>query len=433
MRSRKGKGNRRVLGLSTFLLAVFACFLLYDASHKLASLGRSEILQTRQTKELSDHRAAVGAARDAARQKRVLEKSPLSPEELGSLRRKWASAVNLPDASELDAYSKKVRVENLFLHQGNYKRLLRHYLEDMDGGDGNSSTSGSEGTDSVDGVDAFITNRRSFPASLRFLRNYNFDTCAVVGNSGSLLNATFGKCIDSHHVVLRFNQAPRGDSGNNLKRQVGSKTTFRLINTRWTHKYGDGSPSLQGLPLETGVTMVATRAHPRLYESLAEMLKKKRPDVKLLYLSSRVISSARNLLVAFRRKLVEDEAGEYEKIPGGNTPSSGLVGVYALLQACRTLDVYGFGLDDSAGDAQGYHYFDILSPAHGKRKDSMNPTHSFDTEKLLLRSLQAGGALNLCEARRGDRKARRECGLQVQNSPNRRAADSSAGLFDMID
>ena len=61
----------------------------------------------------------------------------------------------------------------------------------------------------------------------------------------------------------------------------------------------------------------------------------------------------------------------------------------------------------------------------------MNPTHSFDNEKLLLRSLAEDKRITFCGAMPGDRRLRRDCGLQEQKmKKNQRAAD--AFDFDMI-
>ena len=101
------------------------------------------------------------------------------------------------------------------------------------------------------------------------------------------------------------------------------------------------------------------------------------------------------------------------------------------MQVCRNLTAYGFGLDNSVGRNQNYHYFHILSPEHDKKKNSMNPTHSFHTEKLLLRSLASEGRIEFCGSEPGDRRLRRNCGLKAQKvKKNQVAADSFE--FDFI-
>mgnify|MGYP001803257427 CR=1 FL=1 len=53
------------------------------------------------------------------------------------------------------------------------------------------------------------------------------ESCAIVGNSGSLLMDSMGNDIDNHDAIFRFNNAP---VGNELARFVGSKTSFMFLN-----------------------------------------------------------------------------------------------------------------------------------------------------------------------------------------------------------
>ena len=54
-------------------------------------------------------------------------------------------------------------------------------------------------------------------------------SCALVGNSGSLLYRQYGKEIDAHDVVYRFNQAP----SESWEQHVGARTTHESLNSAW--------------------------------------------------------------------------------------------------------------------------------------------------------------------------------------------------------
>ncbi|XP_040583221.1 beta-galactoside alpha-2,6-sialyltransferase 1 [Lepeophtheirus salmonis] len=65
------------------------------------------------------------------------------------------------------------------------------------------------------------------------LSNKTFNSCAIVTNSGSLINSGLGTFIDSHDIVIRFNGAPT--SG--YEKDVGSKTSLRVVNSQVLYKF----------------------------------------------------------------------------------------------------------------------------------------------------------------------------------------------------
>ncbi|XP_077865860.1 beta-galactoside alpha-2,6-sialyltransferase 2-like, partial [Saccoglossus kowalevskii] len=70
---------------------------------------------------------------------------------------------------------------------------------------------------------------------------YRYERCAVVSSSIFMRGSSFGKEIDSHDAVVRFNSAPT----DGFEKDVGEKTTFRIINGDVCFSdYADGSDSM---------------------------------------------------------------------------------------------------------------------------------------------------------------------------------------------
>ena len=234
------------------------------------------------------------------------------------------------------------------------------------------------------------------PNAAAIAKKYRWKRCAVLGNSGTLLDASFGGTIDSHDVVFRMNQAPV--KGYEL--HVGKKSTFRVLNSLWSHRYSHGyapwDPGYQNLPLEKDVTLILTRVDATIFNEMHEFWRKRRPDITLLILSSKVINIIRQTLVDYRSRLcaagVESAGG-----PGGNTPSSGWVSVYAAMQLCGKVNAYGFGTKVAGAGENGgtkevsYHYYTGMAA----RKFGTD-VHSFESEKMLIEHLDRSKKITLC-------------------------------------
>ncbi|XP_050325683.1 type 2 lactosamine alpha-2,3-sialyltransferase isoform X3 [Bactrocera neohumeralis] len=67
-----------------------------------------------------------------------------------------------------------------------------------------------------------------FPKQKLFRKINDIKTCAIVSSAGSLSGAKLGRFIDSHDIVMRFNDAPT--IGYEI--DVGSKTTIRVLNSQ---------------------------------------------------------------------------------------------------------------------------------------------------------------------------------------------------------
>lgn len=205
------------------------------------------------------------------------------------------------------------------------------------------------------------------------------DTCAVVGNSGVLLQSERGAEIDAHRAVIRINYAPT----NGLENHVGSRTTYDLVNkenagklTKGLHQWRPGGSEL--LLFEANSVITRREVYSRLFAAAAQGKLAPPPSgdeskrVAIQMLAPTLVASARKVYEAIRREVegeirvrlaagdaaddqakvmleakqassvagVEDAAPETFQFHG--KPMSGAVAVFFALQMCDKVDLYGF-------------------------------------------------------------------------------------------
>ncbi|KAJ7297635.1 hypothetical protein O6H91_09G112500 [Diphasiastrum complanatum] len=169
-----------------------------------------------------------------------------------------------------------------------------------------------------------------------------YRTCAVIGNSGILLNKTYGEFIDSHDMVMRLNNART--SG--YEPAVGRKTTLSFINSnvlhlcsrryRCTcHSYGESVPTISYICQVSHLMDV-------LYCSAMQKAPLLVTDPRFDILCSRIVKyySLKHFFETTGRSL-EDWSSAHE----GNLfhYSSGMQAIVLALGICQKVDIFGFG------------------------------------------------------------------------------------------
>ncbi|CAN6451044.1 unnamed protein product [Victoria cruziana] len=153
----------------------------------------------------------------------------------------------------------------------------------------------------------------------------HFGRCAVIGNSGDLLQTSFGEEIDGYDAVVRENGAPI----ENYTKYVGNKRTFRLLN-RGSAKALDKVAELDGTGKE--VLIIKTTIHDIMSKMIREV-----PIQNPVYLM---------LGASF----------------GSSAKGTGLKALEFALSVCDSVDMYGFTVDP--GYKEWTRYFSESRQGH---------------------------------------------------------------------
>ncbi|XP_008781283.1 sialyltransferase-like protein 4 [Phoenix dactylifera] len=152
-----------------------------------------------------------------------------------------------------------------------------------------------------------------------------YSRCAVIGNSGDLLQTNFGEEIDGYDAVFRENGAPI----QNYTKYVGKKSTFRLLN-RGSAKALDKVAELDETKKE--VLIIKTTIHDTMSKMIREV-----PIHNPVYLM---------LGTSF----------------GSSAKGTGLKALEFALSICSTVDMYGFTVDP--GYKEWTRYFSESRQGH---------------------------------------------------------------------
>lgn len=209
-----------------------------------------------------------------------------------------------------------------------------------------------------------------------------YRSCAVVGNSGSLLDKQYGSRIDAHEAVIRLNNARIAG----FEKHVGSKTTLSFLNSNvlqacaghlrcFCQPYGEYVPTLVYIAQPTHFTEVTLCSETLKAPVLVT-------DPRLDKLCARIAK------YYSLKRFVEEEAGgpgmnaeavEKEWSAARDGPSfhysSGLEAVLVALGVCRQVSLFGFGKG-----ALQHHYHN----SHQRRELHL---HDYAAEYQLYRHL----------------------------------------------
>uniref|UniRef100_A0A8C6XT37 ST8 alpha-N-acetyl-neuraminide alpha-2,8-sialyltransferase 2 n=1 Tax=Naja naja TaxID=35670 RepID=A0A8C6XT37_NAJNA len=218
------------------------------------------------------------------------------------------------------------------------------------------------------------------------LKGKHYRTCAIVGNSGILLNSGCGKEIDTHSFVIRCNLAPVQE----YTHDVGMKTDLvtmnpsviqrafeDLVNDTWREKLLQRLHSLNGSILWIPAFMA--KGGKERVEWVNELILKHHINVRTAYPSLRLLHAVRGYWLTNKVYI--------------KRPTTGLLMYTLATRFCNQIYLYGFWPFPQGPDQNPvkYHYYDSLKYGYM----SQASPHTMPLEFKALKLLHHQGALKL--------------------------------------
>ena len=207
--------------------------------------------------------------------------------------------------------------------------------------------------------------------------NYHYKTCAVVGNSGIVLQREKGEEIDEHDAIFRLNMAPvRG-----YERYVGSKTHFNIVNAHNLKEMLHDQRRWRSFDPNSKIVMFETASHFARYH-LAKPLLTKFQDVQMVLLNPMFANHCFSIWIQLKQLLEQAQNTQFNR-----KPMSGFFAAMMALQICDHVDLYGFDSYTDTQTSTRYHYFDNIKGFTGR--------HSFDLAIGIFRLIAKKGIMTI--------------------------------------
>ena len=219
-----------------------------------------------------------------------------------------------------------------------------------------------------------------------------YNSCAIVGNAGTLLKSkAYGEAIDKHDIVMRFNVmtlTPR------LALNVGTKTSFRMVNhLRSRHACCPKSQGGKGKMPEKGdkakgISLILW--HPGRQAQLLRACKKNIPNAKVSSIPESYIKKEVNVMNAMRKDLMRLGFGPFSDWKQG---TSGFHGILLLTGMCDHLSLYGItSFSAKKGKSKGPDQYG----GRGSKNMASWVWHDWEGEAYAWRLLHATGKATVC-------------------------------------
>uniref|UniRef100_A0A3B4UCD2 ST8 alpha-N-acetyl-neuraminide alpha-2,8-sialyltransferase 2 n=1 Tax=Seriola dumerili TaxID=41447 RepID=A0A3B4UCD2_SERDU len=227
------------------------------------------------------------------------------------------------------------------------------------------------------------------------MKNQHHRRCAIVGNSGILLNSSCGPEIDSHDFVIRCNLAPVEEYSRDVGRRtnlvtmnpsVVQRAFMDLVSEEWRDRFLQRLQSLSGSVLWIPAFMA--KGGEERVEWALRLILLHTVDVRTAFPSLRLLHAVRGYWLTNNVHI--------------KRPTTGLLMYTMATRFCEEIHLYGFWpfALDPQGKPVKYHYYDTLKYEY----TSSSSPHTMPLEFRTLSTLHRQGALRLhtgtCDAER---------------------------------